>query len=97
MEINKRGAYYYAEIMLKDNCWDYFCESIAEPNKNEIIDLFGEGAEGIRYFGAVRIPWNDQERTEFHSWKYLYCIKYIDNGITLLVSKSRTFLLAVLK
>ncbi len=42
MEINKRGAYYYAEIMLKDNFMDYFCESIVEPCKNEIIDLFGE-------------------------------------------------------
>ncbi len=97
MEIKKLGDYYYTEIMLKDNYEDYFSESIAEPRKNEIIDLFGEGAEGIRYFGATRIPLNDEEKTEFHSWKFLYCIKYIDNGTTLLVSKSRNFLLAVIE
>ncbi len=97
MEIKKLGDYYYVEIMVKDNCGKYFCESIAAPEKKKIIDLFGEDVGGINYFGAVRIPWNDNDSTYFQSWKYLYCIKYVNNGTTLLVSKSQNLLQSAMK
>ncbi|WP_036876968.1 hypothetical protein [Xylanibacter oryzae] len=96
MKIYEKGDFYYSEIMLKDNCEEYFDEEMAESFREEITELFGYGKEGIRFFGAARIPVDNPGDCFFQSFDYLLVLKYIDNGTTLLISKTRCLLKAAL-
>ena len=96
MKINEKGKFFYSEIMVKDNCKEYFDEEMGESFREEITELFGTGEEGVRYFGAVRIPVDDPYDSFFKSYEYLFILKYINNGTTLLISKSRCLLKAAL-
>jgi hypothetical protein len=96
MKINEKGKFYYSEIMVKDNCEEYFDEEMGESFRVEITELFGTGEECIKNFGAVRIPVDDPNDSYFKSFEYLFLLKYNNNGTTLLISKSRCLLKAAL-
>lgn len=92
-EVEERGDYYYVVIDIKDFYEDHFYELEPEDETfRALYETFADYEDGLCYIGQVGFPIEDTNYGEFYNYIHLYCVRFVNNGQTLLVSRNRLVL-----
>lgn len=92
-EVKERGDFYYATIDIKDFYDEHFIKLEKEDETYKALyDTFVNYDDGLCFIGKVGFPIEDTNFWEFQNYIHLYCVRFTNNGQTLLAARNRMIL-----